>query len=416
LQYVIIGNSAAGTQAAETIRKYDSAGNIVIISDEPHAAYSRCLLPDYLAGERSEKTILFKSANFYGRNNVATMFGKKAVDIDSENQKVYLGDGHTVSYDKLLIATGSSAFVPPIKGIDESGIFNLRNLDDAVGIKEAAKKARRVVVVGGGFVGLEAAYSLYSLGLEVTVVERLSQIVPGQFDVKAAAILRNDMQAEGIRIITGDGIKEIAGPSLWNRLFNKTGKGVLLDSGERLKCELVVVATGTRANVGLTDKTGIKVNRGIEINEYMETNVPNIYAAGDVAETVDVVSGELGLSPIWPNAIVQGRMAGLNMVGQTRKYSKMIGMQNSVEFRNVPAIAIGLTRTPDDCEEMVIHRPHLNYYRKLILKDDILKGMIFVGDIRRAGVYAALIKKKVPVTKFKQQLLKESFGYSSIIS
>ncbi|HHX50099.1 MAG TPA: NAD(P)/FAD-dependent oxidoreductase, partial [Clostridia bacterium] len=291
-----------------------------------------------------------------------------------------------------------------------------RNLDDAREIKETARRSRRAIVVGGGFVGLEAAYALYRWGLEVTVIEKQPQILPEQFDARAAAILQNDMQAEGLRIITGNGISEIIGPSRWLRLFGKNGKGVILDSGERLKAELVVLATGTRPNTFLADQAGVSINQGIIVNSFLKTSVPDVYAAGDVVETIDAVSGKVGLSPIWPNAVVQGRIAGLNMVGKHRLYSRQIGMQNAVEFREVPAMVIGLTQVPLDGEELVVYQPNRSFYKKLVLRDDVLLGMILVGDVSQAGVYAALIKNKISIKPFKHYLLNNDFGYSSIIS
>jgi nitrite reductase (NADH) large subunit len=416
LHYVIIGNGAAGTQAAETIRKNDPLGEITIISDEPYPAYSRCLLPEYLAGERALEAMHFKSSKFYKKNRIRARLGEKVVSISPEEKELHLEKGEKISYDCLLLATGSSALLPAFPGVEEEGVHLFRSLDDARKIKETARHSRRAVVVGGGFVGLEAAYALYKWGLEVTVIEKEPQILPGQFDAKAASILQNDMQAEGLRIITGNGISEIIGPSRWLRLFGNSGKGVILESGERLKAELVVLATGIRPNTSLAARAGVALNQGIIVDGFLATNLPDVYGAGDVVETIDAVSGRMSLSPIWPNAVVQGRIAGLNMAGKRRLYSKQIGMQNAVEFREVPAMAIGLTQLPPGGEELVVYQPHHGFYKKLILKDDVLLGMILVGDVSQAGVYAALIKNKVSVKSFKHQLLKQDFGYSFLIS
>lgn len=328
-----------------------------------------------------------------------------------------LEDGAWVPYDKLLIATGASTTLPPIEGIDADNVFGLRHLRDAKNILKACAKARRAVIVGAGFVGLEAATALYRQGLEVTVVEKMPQILPVQFDALAADIILHDIQAEGIRFVMGRGIKEITPPSVWSRLFGKPGSGVVLEDGTRLKAEVILVATGTRPNVDLACSARIKLNRGIPVNEFMETNVPHIYAAGDVAETKDVVTGHTGLTPIWPNASAQGRAAAYNMAGHTKPYRGMIGLQNAVEFREVPAIAMGISQpTSSEYQVLYDYHPGKNKYKKLVLRDDRLVGMILVGDIRQAGVYGALIKNKTDVSRYCGELLRDDFSYGYFVS
>lgn len=416
MRYVIIGNSAAGIKCAETIRENDPSGEITIITDEVYGAYSRCLLPDYLAGERDEDSMRIREMNFYEKNNIIVEFRVKAEKIKPETKEVILENGTVINYDKLLIATGSRSLMPPIPGLEEDNIFGFRTLQDVKHILKAVPSTRRAIVIGGGFVGLEAAYALYSKGVEVTVVERLPQILPGQFDKKAAQILARDMKKEGIRIITGNGIKEILNPTLWQKLFGKKGKGVLLENGETLKCELIIVAAGTKPNTEVVQGTNIKVERGIVVDDFMETTEKDIFAAGDVVETIDAVTGKRQLSPIWPNAIVQGKIAGLNMAGISTPYTQQIGMQNAVEFREVPAIAAGVTEPQPDDEVVVVERLNHNKYKKFIIRDGKLVGMILVGDIRQAGVYNALIKNKIDVSRTKEYLAKDDFNFGYFLA
>ncbi|MEW6663532.1 MAG: FAD-dependent oxidoreductase [Bacillota bacterium] len=416
MEHVIIGNSAAGVAAAETIRRLDPAVNITMISAEADPVYSRCLLPNLLAGSRGLDGLLFRSKDFFRQNKITPILGVKADRVEPSSKTVFLADGRKIPYDKLLIATGASTAMPPIPGMDGPGVFGLRTLADAQGILARIPAARRAVVVGAGLVGLETAYALYSRGLEVTVVERMPQILPNQFDPTAAFILLREMQAEGIRFVLGRGIKEVAGPPLWQRLFGKSGMGVILEDGDRLKAELVVVATGARCNVDLVRGTGIRVNRGIKVDSYMATNYPGIFAAGDVAETVDLVTGQEGLSPIWPNAVSQGKIAGFNMAGVRRKYSPLIGQQNAVEFRALPAIAVGLTNPKGERYEVLVnHCPVSNHYKKLVLDKDRLVGMVLVGDISKAGLYAGLIKKRANVQPIKDCLLDQGFSYAHFL-
>ncbi len=416
VRHVIIGSSAAGVAAAETIRKLDPNSEILMISEETGLPYSRCLTPEFLAGRLPEERLRIRPKDFYVRNGILAVLGYRVTAVLPEEKAVILNDGRRINYHKLLIATGSSTAFPPIPGIDNQGVFGLRSLADAKALLEAARGARRAVVIGAGPVGLEAAYALYERGIEVTVVERFPRILFQQLDEEASGILARDLQAEGVRILTGRGVKEIVGPSLWSRLFGKTGKGVILDSGEKLKAEIIVVATGTRPNTGLVKGSAIVVNRGIRVNGFMETTVPGVYAAGDVAETTDAVSGVTGLSPIWPNAVAQGKVAGYNMAGKPRELSLKIGMQNAMEFRMVPAIAVGITNPAgEDYQELKVHRPEENLYRKLVFQGNLLRGMILVGDIEQAGVLAALIKNKVNVSKFKNRLLEKSFSFADFV-
>lgn len=414
MRYVIIGNSAAGVWAAETLRHLDHSSEVIMIAEESLPAYSRCLLPDYLAGEKEEDSLRIRPLDFYEKNNIETIFGQRADGVDSQNKEVILQDGRRISYDRLLIATGASSFIPPVPGLSGKNVFGLRNMSDVDGILEACKEARHIVVMGGGFVGLEAAYGLHQRGYEVTVVEKLPQILPQQFDERAAKILQNDMQHGGIRVILGQGIKEVVNPGLLGNLMKK-GRRVILEDNQQLEADVIIVATGTRANTAIVSNTSMNINRGIVVNDFMETSIHDIYAAGDVAETKDTVTGEIGLTPIWPNASIQGRIAAYNMAGQKCQYGGLVGMQNSVEFRKVPAIAMGITKPNNDSyKELFQFSPERNQYKKLVIQDNRLVGMILVGDITQAGIYGGLIKGKDDISQYTNEIMSKNFNYAHI--
>ncbi len=415
MRYLIVGNSAAGVTAAETLRRLQKRAEIVIVSDENEHAYSRCLLPDYLSGERSREKLRYRGNDFYSRNRIEVMLGQRVDAVEPNRQQVILADGRHIAYDKLLLATGASSFRPPIPGLTNVSAFGLRTLDDARNILEAAKTANHVVIIGGGFVGLEAAYGLRRRGLAVTVVEMASRILPLQLDEYAAAMIANDLQREGVKLITGTGVEEIETPSIWAKL-RQSPKQVSLTNGENLNADLVIIATGTRTNVGPVIETNIQLGRGILVNNYLETNVSGVFAAGDVAETRDVVTGQIGLSPIWPNAVLQGRFAAYNMAGINKDLAGVISMMNAVEFRKVPAISIGAATAvaTDGFEVISVERPHQQIYKKLVFKDHRLVGLILVGDIQQAGVLGALIRDETDVTGFKEKLLKPGFSHAEI--
>lgn len=417
-RYVIIGNSAAGVTAAETIRRLDRSGEITIVDAEPYPCYSRCLLPYFLDGRRDEKGLSIRPPDFYAKLGLNALLGHKVERVLPQEKAVRLADGRKLEYDKLLIATGASPAFPPWPGVGAEGVYGLHTLDDAKQILRQAAGARRAVVVGAGFVGLETAWALYRRGLEVTVVGRSRRILRRQFDATAASIIMREMQAEGIRFLLGVDIKEIVPPSLWQKIFGRAGCGVILDNGDRLKAELVVIATGVRPNVDLLAGSGVVVNKGVVVDAYQATNVPDIYAAGDVAEIVDGITGARGASQIWPSAVVQGLVAGYNMAGVKRELGGLIGLQNAVEFRDVPAIAMGLTQPEDEedrnYEVLTAFQPERNLYKKLVLRDDVIVGLILVGEISQAGVYAALMRKRAKVGKYKERLLRPDFGYALV--
>ncbi len=413
MRYLIIGSSAAGIKAAETLRGLDREASITVLSEENEPPYSRCLLPEYLSGKKSREELTFRAGNFFKDNNIETMLGERAVYVDPAGQEVILESGEAVGYDKLLVATGASSTCPPLPGIDKVGFTGIRNLDDADLILNRCRSGNKAVVIGGGFVGLETAYALNRRGLDVAVVELAPHILALQFDATAAEILANDMKQSGIKIYAGTATRELRPPEGLGRLGSEAENTVVLDDGTELKAHLVLTCTGTKPNVELLVGTGAEINRGIVVNEYMETTVPNIYAAGDACESTDLVSGEKGLTPIWPNAVIQGKTAAYNMAGRPRKVSPLLGLQNAVEFREVPAIAAGLSTSgpQDGLEILTVHQPTRGIYRKIVLEENVIKGMIFVGNIQNAGVIAALIRKQADVSKIKDKLLDYSFNY-----
>ncbi|KAB2953901.1 NAD(P)/FAD-dependent oxidoreductase [Heliorestis acidaminivorans] len=418
MKYVIIGSSAAGSSAVETLRKLDKESTITVISEEANLRpYSRCLLSDYIAGEIEEDGLAFKSADFFEKHNVETIFSVRAVRIDGEAKEVHLSNNEKVPYDKLLLATGSVNFVPPIKGVDSKGVFGLRSLEEARQIRNYTQKVRRALVLGGGLVGCETAYALYRTGIEVTVVEMASRLLPVQMDERASEILKSDMECEGIRVITGIGVQEIIPTGFWARLFGKPGKGVQLTNGERLKADMIVLAAGTRPAVGLLQEhnPGIQINHGILVNKKMETTYPDIYAAGDVAESIDTLTGKRSLSPIWPNAIIQGKVAASCMAGRPVDLAQQIAMQNACEFREVPTISIGqVEATEKEDQVLETYRPQERIYRKIVLRHGKVRGLLFMGDIRGAGLIGSLIRTQRDVTSIKELLLHPEISWAHV--
>jgi len=407
MRYCIIGNGAAGVTAAETIRSLDPASDITIISDEALPIYSRCLIPDLISGEMSEEELLLRPEDFYEAQGIEALLGRRVASIEPGERRVILADGQEIVYDKLLLATGGSPIIPEIEGIGREGVFGLRTIEDARRIRAASEGAERAVVIGGGMIGLRAAFALHKRELTVTVVEMLPRVLPQQLDDVASQIMSRAIEAEGVELILGQTAQEIVGQD--GRV-----EGVLLADGRRLECELVIVAVGVRPNVDLAEEAGIEIAQGVLVDSRLQTSLPDIYAAGDVAETLDPVTGERTLSALWPSAVEQGRLAGYNMAGVAREYQGALGLLNSVEFAGVPVISVGVVQ-PEGDEYEVLATRRGNIYRKLVLKGDVLVGMILLGEIERAGVYTALIRQRVDIGELKDRLGIRRFNYGYLI-
>ena len=425
MKYVIIGNGAAGLAAAEKLTRLDPNGSITMLTAEVHPVYSKCLLPDYLSGDLAEERLFIRERQFYEKHKINLHRSQKVVRIDFEKKCVMtkrtdIGNKEVdvLPYDRLLIATGSKMAVPPITGLESIPFYTLGTLDDAKRIMDAAKNARKITIVGGGFVGLEIAFSLYKQGREITVIEKADSVLPAQLDETAAHMLQDALEEEGIRLFTQVGVAEVRHGGLpgFLRIFSP-GKEhrVILSDGRTLKSDMVIVATGSHPCLDFLSGTRIRMHRGIAVDTRMQTSVPDVFAAGDVVETVDAISGSTMLSPIWPNAVIQGEVTASNMAGVPRELGELISMQNASEFREIPMISMGLV-DPHGAEYEILydHRPVEGIYRKLVLKDDIVVGMIFLGDLRSSGVIGALIKDRTNVGKIKRNMLNPNFGYSEV--
>lgn len=402
MRYVIIGNSAAGMAAAETLRRLDSDGKIVIVSED-RFPYSRSLTPYVVSGLVSEDRLGFRSKNLIAELAIEATISQ-AVSIDHQLSQVILADGEAIGYDKLLIATGASAIVPSIPGIDCQGVFPLRTAADANAIARAATGKARAVVIGGGLVGLLSAKALRELGLSVTVVEAMPHLLPQQLDPAAAQIVAQKFREHDLNIVIGQQVSAIAG---------EAGQvvGVALSDGSRFAAEVVIVGVGVRPNIAIAQASGIAVGQGIQVDSRLQTSAQNVYAAGDVAETEDFLTGQRIVSGTWIAATEQGKVAAYNMAGVVREYEGALSVQNAADFFGLPVVSVGLVNPPDDTyETLLLRRPARRLYKKLVLKDDVVKGMICVGDIARAGVITALIRSKACVTGFKDRLLSEQFG------
>jgi len=425
VKYAIIGNSAGAVGAVEAIRQVDEEATIAIISDEPYAVYSRPSIAEYLSGERDEKQILYRPVEFYMKEGTFPFLDAKVESIDLGFKKIRFEDKarftKDLSYDKLLLATGGTPFIPPIVGGEKKGIHSFITLDDAKGIKNEMDKVDKVLVIGGGLIGICVTEALVKLAKKVTVVELLDRVLNINLDRPGSAFMAQRLQDKGVDVITNDSVAKLVG---------KKGDedwvgGAELKSGKKMDLDMVIIAIGVRPRLDLVKDSPLKVNRGIVVDRHMETSVPEVYSCGDVAEAYDFVWDENRLSPIWPNAYMGGRTAGMNMAGKKVSYLGSTGM-TSMSYFDLPIVSAGLNSIPKDklgkhekgdgprYEVLFRSKPEKGFYRKFVLKKGVIKGMIMINNIKGAGIITDLMRDKVDVSSFKEVLLNEEFGLAHL--
>lgn len=387
--YVLIGNSAASLAAVDGIRKHDPAGEVTIINREEGPAYSRVALPYYVAGEMTLPDLLIRERPDYAENGVVLTEKENAVAVDAAGKQVELESGRKVVYDKLLIATGSETIVPPIQGLAEVPHHYLWTLEDAVGMKQAAEKASTAVVIGGGFIGMLAAEALRKLKIKLTIVEVAPILLPQLLDDGAGALFLQAVRDDGVTVKTDSMVSRVAPAD--------GGISVSLKDGESFRVDMAVVATGVKPNVQCLRNGAVDVNTGVLVDEYLQSSQPDIYAAGDVAETPDFLSDDRSIYAIWPTAVEQGRVAGANMAGAGQVYPGSLGM-NVVELFKATLAQLGRFREAPDDEVKLLSPGDNGLYRKVVIgPDGRLVGAVYLGDengVAEMGVIHSAIRRR----------------------
>lgn len=391
MKYVIIGTSAAGITAAEELRKQQKDADIVMISSDEYV-HSRCMLHKYLSHERTAEELDFTEKDFFEKNRISRIQGK-VTSLDTGAKQVCLGEDEKVPYDKLLIASGANSFIPPVGDLRKAdNVCGLRHLSDAQRIDSMAENAENILVIGSGLVGLDAVYGLLERGKNVTVVEMADQILPMQLDAHAAKAYQELFEKAGTTFFLGKSAKEA--PCQADGRIHE----VILDTGESIPCDMVIVAAGVRPATEFLDGSGIEENRGIQVNAHMETSQADIYAAGDVT----------GLSGIWPNAMKQGRTAAQNMCGVRAEYTDAFAQKNTINFFGLVTLCLGELRPQEG--DHVLMQEDRRVYRRAILRDGKLTGMLLQGDISHSGIWQYIIKNRIDVSRMEKRLFRISFA------
>ncbi|MEI7475522.1 MAG: FAD-dependent oxidoreductase [bacterium] len=388
MNHLIIGASAAGISCARKLRELDKNCNITIISKDKYV-YSRCMLHHAISGHRDIKKLNFSEENFFEKYSVNWVKDTSVISIDTKNKLVTASDGKIYNFDKLLISAGADSFLPPIQNLRTAkNIVGLRHIEDVIFINEKVNEVDEIVVLGAGLVGIDAVIGLIDKGIKINLIEASDRILPLQLDSRTSQTYEKVLTDKGVSVYKSLKAMEV--------LTNEQNEvvGIKLEDGTIVNCQMIIAATGVRANVSILENSGIETDRtGIVINKKCETNMPDIYAAGDI----------IGKSQIWPLAVKQAITAAHNMVGQEKVIEDEYGLKNSMNFFGIPTISIGLINKPDNTYTEIISADKKEY-KKAIIKDNIVHGIIFQGDISYCGVFMHLIDHKVDISHVQKDI------------
>ncbi len=401
MKHIIIGAGPCGVVAAETLRKANPSADITLIGDEPVPPYSRMAIPYLLIENIGEEGTYLRSTDHYEKQNI-NYLNHRVSSVDADEKALTLDDGSTLPYDKLLIASGSHPVSPPIEGIDLPNVHSCWILDDARQIASLAKSGSDVVLMGAGFIGCIILEALVKRGVNLSVIEMESRMVPRMLDEKAGGLLEKWCIEKGVNVLTSTKITAIKDSG--------SAMNVELDNGKSLSADLVISATGVRSNTAFLEGSGIEVDQGIVVDNKLQTNIANIYAAGDVAQAKDFSTGNYEVQAIQPTATDHGRIAALNMAGQSVTFNGSLNM-NVLDTLGLISHSFGLWMGVDGGDSVEIYNPDAYKYMNLRFgvddDEDVLVGVSTLGVTQHIGVIRGLIESKIHLKEWKERLMQD---------
>lgn len=377
--YIIIGNGIAGMTAAEEIRKSDKNSKIKIFSEESYLTYYRIKLSHSISQDVKPQDLLIHNEDWYKERNIEVFLNKKVKAIDPDNLRIFLENGEGVSYDKLLLANGSQPSIPPIEGINQEGVYALRTVQDLQNLQGYLKDCKEVAVIGGGLLGLEAAWSLKERGLKVHVLEFFPYLLPRQLDEELAIYVKERLETQGLNIHVSAATKEILG--------SDKVVGVQLGDGRKIPADMVLLSTGVKANIDILKDSGIDTNRGVIVDANMKTTVDNIYAAGDIVEYNGV------LLALWSDAVQQGKIAAKNMLGIREDYS-LPEPATLLSIGGFSAFSVGEIK---DTEENISYKEG-DIFHKLFIENGKLIGGVLTGNVKKMAVLKKAVNENLDIS------------------
>ncbi len=388
VRYLVLGGGPAAFNAAKAIRELDGTASVALITDEGLAPYNRPLLTKALEQDLPEKRLLIKDASWYQEQRIDLMLNTAVTQIDTKAKQVTLSDGNTLPYDKLIYALGARCSMPPIPGSDLPHVFTIRNLADALALQARLPGCRRAVVIGGGVLGLEAAWSLHRAGLEVDVLEFMPRIMQRQLDVESSALLKRLVERFQVQVHLPTSAAQI------------TPHSVVLADGRELAADLVVISAGVKANLEVAQQAGIACDRGVLIDQYMRTSAPDVYACGDCAQMAGQVTG------VWAQAVAMGMHAGRNAAGLEEAYEGRLTAMTLQAFET-SLYALGDNGyNPEQHYTTTSPIDEDNHIQRHYLVDNVLKGVIEIGDIKRLRYFTNAVQEGKTEDQVRQDLQK----------
>jgi phenylglyoxylate dehydrogenase epsilon subunit len=396
-RYLLVGGSHAALEALAAIRMHDAGGAVTLATRDPAPAYSPTVLPYVVSGKSDPERVRLRGAGYFAEQGVELRCGTALASLDTANRVARFADGGEIGYERLLLATGASPAVPPIAGLDQVPFHVLRTLQDAVRLRDALGTARRAIVLGAGLVGMHAAENLVNAGAATTVVEMRPQVLPGYFDPQAATLIRQAFEERGARMLCGQSVLR-AEPC-------GGGVALVLAGGERVEGDLLLVAAGVRPEMAYLEGSGIAADQGILVDRRMRTSAAEVWAAGDVAQAASFYRGENVLNGILPNAVEQGRVAGMDMAGDpgVQDYRGAVPI-NTYHFFGRQALSVGVDAAQDS-ESVVRFDADARRYRKIVLQDGRLAGIFAIDLPFDPGIMVELIRRRVDLGPLKQEFL-----------
>ena len=394
MAYVVVGASAAGINAAKTLREINKDIEIILVSKDEYL-YSRCILHHFLDGRRDIEDLDFSPGEFFKKYDIKWMKGVEVTGIDTKEKKLKLDNGEDLPYEKVVLATGASSFLPPIENLrTANNVIGLRNLDDAIRIKEIAPKVKNIIILGAGLVGVDAMAGLLDYDAKVTMIEMGDRILPLQLDHYAANVYIERLKEEGVDFRFNVRAEKVIVDE------NNNPVAIKLNTGEEVPGELIIACTGVRSNVGFLEGSGIECDKfGLIFNPKGETNVKDVYGAGDIS----------GRNPIWPTAVKEGLIAANNMCNKDIYMEDFFGSKNTMNFCGVATMSLGTVIKPDDTYEEAVEIKGKDY-KKIIHKNGTIYGAIVQGDLSYVGVLTQLIKDNINIDRVKKPIFQIDYS------
>jgi nitrite reductase (NADH) large subunit len=408
MKYAIIGNGIAGVCAAEAIRRLDAIGSITMVGDEAFPPYSRPMISKVLDGSCSLEKLPIRAETFYGDLGITPLLGERVSRLDVEGKRIRTAENSWIPYDRLLIASGADPRTIRAEGLNLENIFTMRTEAHVRAKLKALPQARFALVLGGGLVGFKAACALLERGLKVSMLISSGYPLSMQVDETAGRMILDELVRNGLEVRVGASVTAFEGEG--------RVQGARTSDGKRIPCDMVVIGKGVRPAMDFVPRDKIEVDLGILVDEHMETTCRDVFAAGDVAESYDIVRKSRWINAIWPEAVAQGRTAGFNMAGRPVAYKGSLS-RNVMRVLNLDVMSMGILHPPaeDGYQVLCLEDPRCRTYRRLVFRNNTLVGAVLINRIEQGGVLLSLIANEIDLRIPKETLLSPAFNYRHLL-